>query len=602
MPIGNASLEFGANGQSYTLPYVNVSSWDQKPVYAEDGYTLIRYETTINGTSVLSDGLSTYTLIADRVKQVPGKVDFATITVNGSTLFTVTAPDALNGPLMSMTINEVAGRRAAIINFTLTASTTNVSNQGSPVLSNRWVQSFSLDASGRVTRTVTGSMIVNLAKASGDTAYADDGSYGNVSGRAAWADLFRKAVMPIVPAGIWRRESQTFAYNESGNGLIYSFTDVQAKTNLPEGVLTGNSEFSYQRSIDDLAWATLTFSCDLESELYGDVRHMIWSAIVLSQSRINYAQCKMSRITITEQEMLGRSKIRVEVVAYAPAIAIDAATGEYAAVPLANMIGKYFTVSRTTTWIPDAYGPYGNQWAGKPHWLNNDVSAKGNTFGGDLPVADMIAAVTDYVAPGTPTISLQAPDTDFDQANLDLIGGPFAGIAKASYNGSVQPTTVDKAQTVTNVATDTKMHRLQTLYTQGSDFVFQAGKASVVLEEMTTVKRTNEPPDRIMRPIPAGFVVVKDDWKVNFGEIDPSGHRTFIGVYTRTLKSYDAGGAVSNGYTTVAGRRQWWSPTQLVTSPAALGFVQTSQGQNVAVSVLGTTPQSYSVGTPQDYA
>ena len=128
MPIssGNASLEFGTNGQSYTLPYVNVSSWDQKPVYAEDGYTLIRYETTINGTSVLSDGLSTYTLIADRVKQVPGKVDFATITVNGSTLFTVTAPDALNGPLMSMTINEVAGRRAAIINFTLTPSTTNV--------------------------------------------------------------------------------------------------------------------------------------------------------------------------------------------------------------------------------------------------------------------------------------------------------------------------------------------------------------------------------------------------------------------------------------------------------------------------------------------
>jgi hypothetical protein len=182
--------------------------------------------------------------------------------------------------------------------------------------------------------------------------------------------------------------------------------------------------------------------------------------------------------------------------------------------------------------------------------------------------------------------------------------GPFATLPRMTNNAANQPAGVERSQTVTSVYTDTKMHRLQTLYTQGSDFVFQAGKASTILEEVTTVKGVNNPPQRIFRPIPAGFVVVKDDWKVNFGDVDTGGQRTFIGVYTRTLKSYDGGGATSNGYSTVSGRRQWWSPTQTVIAPASLGFNTDTDGQNTAVSVFNanTNAAAYNVGTPQDYA
>lgn len=606
MPIsnGNASLSFTVGGQNYVLPYVNISSWDQRPVYAEDGFTLIRYETTITGTTVISDGTSTFTLLNNQIKRVPGKVDHAQITVTSSggtqTLYEADAPDALNGPLMSMTITEITGRRAAIATFTLFSATTNANAQGDAILSHRWVQSFALDAVGRVTRTVTGTLIVNLANTNNSTAYAEDSS--DTGGKAPWADLFRKAVMPLTAFGTWRRESQTFAYNETGNGLIYSFTDVQAKTNLPDGAYTGNCEFTYERSIDDLAWATLKFSCDLESTTGGDVRHLIWAAVVLSTSRIDYGQCKIVRMSVQELEMLGRSKIRFDMTAACPAIGQDPESGVFGVVPLANRIGKYFTVSRSTLWHTSPYGGDANGFLGKPHWSDNTVSAKDNAFG-SLPVAEMIVAITDYVAPGTPTISLSTPDTMFDQANSEMQGGPYASIPQLSFNASLKPTTVDKAQTVTNVSTDTRMHRLQTLYTQGSDFVFQAGKASVVLEEMTTIKRTNEPPMRFMRPIPPGFVVVKDDWKVNFGEIDPSGHRTFIGVYTRTLQSYDNGGGTSNGYTTVGGRRQWWSPTALVTSPLALGFDPSANGQNYGTHVFGVTGgQSYNLGPAQDYA
>jgi hypothetical protein len=148
------------------------------------------------------------------------------------------------------------------------------------------------------------------------------------------------------------------------------------------------------------------------------------------------------------------------------------------------------------------------------------------------------------------------------------------------------------------------MHRMQTLYTEGTDFVFQTGKASVTLEEMTVVSRVNVPPIRTFRPIPAGFVVINDDWKVNHGDVDPAGQRTFIGVYTRTLRSYDGGGATSFGYYTEGGRRQWWpsGANPSVAAPLALGYDGQTQLEASSVLSLGNDAQAYQVGTPQDYA
>jgi hypothetical protein len=99
-------------------------------------------------------------------------------------------------------------------------------------------------------------------------------------------------------------------------------------------------------------------------------------------------------------------------------------------------------------------------------------------------------------------------------------------------------------------------------------------------------------------------MVVKDDWKVNHGDVDAGGHRTFIGIYTRTLQSYDSGGSTSNGYYTENGRRQWW-PTGAnpsVAAPLTLGFDSTNQNPSSSVLSLGNASQAYQVGTPQDYA
>jgi hypothetical protein len=306
---------------------------------------------------------------------------------------------------------------------------------------------------------------------------------------------------------------------------------------------------------------------------------------------------------VTEQEMLKKAKIRFEIDALAPAIATDIAGVASYPVPLAQIVGKSFGVGRTCPALPDPYSPY-NGVAGVPHWVDNETSAKTLTTQ-TIAVASCIAVINEYCSPGTPTISIEVPATEFDTINDVIQAGPFKNAqALAQFNGDGQTTCVEQSKTTTNVSTQTRMHRLQTLYTEGSDFVFQTGKASVTLEETTVVSRVNVPPIRTFRPIPAGFVVINDDWKVNHGDVDPAGQRTFIGVYTRTLRSYDGGGATSFGYYTESGRRQWWpsGANPSVAAPLALGYDGQTQFEGSSVLSLGDDAQAYQVGTPQDYA
>lgn len=597
----------------YRIDNVNISSYEWRPIYAEDGFTLIRYEIHVSGSGLISDGLNTYVKLQNLNIGVVGRVEYVNLFVDtpegNEDLFGVQYPDALRGPLVTMTVTEISGRRAAICNFTVMAAIAYPGDIGAedvpyPITSHRWTSRFSLDAAGHITRTVSGTLVVNLGGTATGTSAALNGSVGQVITRAPWADLFRRAILPVMTMeGNWRRDSQTFAYNEAGNTLIYEITDSNARTALPDSAFTGSADFTYERNASALTYATLKFNCDLEGDVTGDVRHMIWSAVVLAQSRINFVRCKIMRLVVTEQDMFKKAKIRFELEALSPAVGTDIVGVVNGSVPLAQYIGKFFTVGRSCPTYSDPYGPYRGV-AGVPHWYGNGTSAKLNLSQPQtIAVSSCIAVITDYCSPGTPTISIQIPDTELATANATMSTGPFE-TPIAQYDNQGVVTSVDQAVTSTKVNTQTRMHRLQTLYTEGSDFVFQTGKAVVTVEETTIVKRTNIPPVRTFRPIPSGFVVVADDWKVNFGEVDQGGNRTFIGVYTRTLESYDGGGATSNGYSTVAGRRQWWptgaSPS--VAAPLTLGYDPTMQTPGSSVLALGNDAQAYQVGTPQDYA
>ena len=609
---GSTYVSFTFDSATSTLPYANISSYDHKPVYAEDGFTLIRYEVNVAGSALISNGTSTYTDLAARFQKGTGRVDnvFVSVTTPEGTenLLNISHPDTMRGPLMSITVTEISGRRACIVNFTISAALALDGNSQTPspypILSHRWTSRFALDAGGHITRTVSGVLVVDLAATGTTATAATSGSSAAVSGKAPYADLFRRAILPVAPGvGNWRRESQTYAYNETGNSLIYEITDSQARTGLPDAAFAGTAEFTYERNANMLSWGQLRFSCDLEGAVNGDVRSLIWAAVVLAQSRIIFARCKIMRIVVTEQDMLKKAKIRFEMDALSPAIATDVAGVSSYAVPLAQIVGKSFSVGRTCPALPDPYSPY-NGVAGVPHWVANETSAKTQTTQ-TIAVASCIAVINEYCPPGTPTINIEVPDTQFTTINGVINVGAFSTDQPlAEFNGSGTTTSVEQSKTTTNISTQTRMHRLQTLYTEGADFVFQTGKASVTLEETTVVSRVNVPPVRTFRPIPAGFVVIHDDWKVNHGNVDPAGQRTFIGVYTRTLRSYDGGGATSFGYSTVAGRRQWWPSGQSpsVAAPLALGYDPQNQVDASSVLALGSNAQAYQLGTAQDYA
>ena len=607
MATGNAWIEFVYNGSTYQLPYSNVTSYEQKPVYAADNFTLDRYEVTIQGTCLIADGTNTYTDLATKFKTGTGRVDRfrLRVTSSGGTedLIDVSHPDTMRGPFLSLNVTEISGRRACVVSFTAQAALS--LSEGTvepdyPIISHRWTSSFRLDATGTVTRTVAGVLTVDLSATGASTTAAASGTVAAVSGKAPWADLFRKAVSPAMSGpGYWRRESQTFAYNEAGNGLIYEVVDSQARTDLPDAAYTGTATFTYERNRQDMAFANLRFSCTLEGEVNGDVRSLIWAGVVLAETRISFSRSIIQRMTVTEEEMFKKAHVRLEIEARAPAIGVDTPGMSQAAVPLAQLVGKYFSVSRTCDWKPDEYGPGSLGVAGIPHWDSNDASAKPYNAG-TVAVADVVSVLVAGCTPGTPTTTFLGDTTDFTAANADINVGPYSDpLAEFTVAGKVG--TVERQSTTTNVSQATRMHRLQTLYTQGSDFVFQVGKPAVVIDEVTTIRRINTPPERVFRPIPAGFMVIGDDWKVNHGDVDPTGNRTFTGIYNRRLMAYDGGGTTSNGYTTSGGIRQWWSPTQGVASPLTLGYPSLDQVPGSSVLALAPQGAVYNVGSQQVY-
>lgn len=610
MPISNGKtwVEIDYGGTTYTLPYVNVSSYDQKAEFAEDGFTMLRYAITLQGTALVSDGVNTFADLDSKMKNMVGTVDRVALyvidTTGTKTLFEVEYPDAMRGPYVSINVTEINGARACIVSFTINASVSLSGVNGQitetyPIIAHRWITRSSLDASGILTRTVMGTLTLNLGATGNTAAISPNGDSASINTKYPWADLFRRAILPSNPAtGSWRRESQTFAYNEAGNSLIYEFVDSQARTNLPDGAFVGNAEFTYERNRQNLAMASLRFSCDLEGAVDGNSKSLIYAAVLLSQTRIPFAKAIVNRISVTEQEMLKKSKIRLEIDAMVPAANQDTPGLQVASIPLIELIGRNFSVTRTCSYYPDPYGSNGDfVFYSEPHWAGNTANAKPEGIESTLPVAQMIAVAATVCPGSTPTITLLSNPTNFDDANAKIVTGTSTP-PLAALDAFGKPASIDRQITFTAVHIESNMHRLQTLYTQGSDFIFQTGKASVVLEETTHIKRFNSPPERSYRPMPSGFMLVSDDWNVNHGDVDPSGNRVFTGIWKRKLMSYDGGGATFYAYFTASGVRQWW--TSSVAAPYTLGYSFNDQqgGSNVfAVS----SPPAYQTGSPQAY-
>jgi len=146
------------------------------------------------------------------------------------------------------------------------------------------------------------------------------------------------------------------------------------------------------------------------------------------------------RLVVTEQDMFKKAKIRFELEALSPAVGTDIVGVVNGSVPLAQYIGKFFTVGRSCPTYSDPYGPYKGV-AGVPHWYGNGTSAKLNTTQPQtIAVSSCIAVITDYCGPGTPTISISIPDTELATAKIAMVAAQAAEAAgKQSYLKAAAP-------------------------------------------------------------------------------------------------------------------------------------------------------------------
>ena len=604
-----------------TVREVNVTDYQQQPEYAEDGRALIHRKIVITGTALVSvDDQNTYAALKNLAANSTGRVDSWTIDIAGVDLFTASSTmDALNGPHLYFTVTDIKGTRTAIVQFTASAAQSlrtpaveGASSTFAPV-AHRWTQEFKVAGNGAITRTVRGTIYMDLATTGAGNQVAQGATFALTNNISPNADLFRYAIIPTLPAqGNWVRESQTYAYNESGNGLAYEVTDVQIRHNLPWPAKVGNCSFSYDRSRSSLGFATLTFDCSLEGDVNGDTRALVWAAVKLSTMRINPNQALIQRVSVSEQDMLTTSKINLTIEAKAFCNPDDTPANGDLCVPLAAYLGRKFAVTRSRcSQITLPYGARGLGFSALRHQVSNTLS--GNVTPSDgTPIAAASMFLVNYDGPACPEASpTVAFVTDDDFANLTAANtildiGPFKQDVANAIITNETISMYENVTSFTNVSIKTAVERMETMYTTGSDYVFQVGKPCVIVDENVSIRRVNTAPARIMRPIPAGYIVTEEDWKVNFGQIDGNGHRTFTGVWTRRLKAFDPGGAATNGYytQTAAGNtyRGWWAPNQLLAPAAAPGFVGTSQ--NTAATVIqtqGAGIPTYSTGTSQAY-
>jgi hypothetical protein len=594
-------------GNSVTFNAVNVDAYNCDPVFAEGTQIVTEQKRTVRGTAIIDTGQTNYASFMAALTGGSGRVSSAIVTVNGQVLLNAGA-DVRGWPIAKIETTEISGTQTAFMRFEIE---NHVAFNGSQtVTAHRWTQRMSLDAAGKTTRTVNGTLHINRATSGNNLTVA--ASNTNWTGRAPWVDLFRNAIIPPVPGPGWRRESQEFATDELGTMLTYSFVDKWNTHDLPDGVRVGDMECAYERNLDSAAMATVQFSCDLEGDqglkaITGTTgnRKLVQAAVQLAKTRIDltYQRTIITRMRVVEKNLLSGYAIRFELDAQVIPKASDASAN---LLSLAYMVGNEFTITRTETREASAYGPImpvsgvDKQYGMVPYFINNIIDSMSNV-GGTMPRASLfdIANANTF---GTISIAVISNAQGVSLMNTD-IGGAFnlAQTQPAEVNGAT--TMVPHTHGHTKTTVDPGIVRLSPMYVDQPDLIIQTRKPCAVITEFTEVARMNQAPARYQRPLPAQAVLLSEDWRVSHGKYDAQGNRMFSGIYERAYAVYDTGSSTTVGFATFtspsgAQMRRWGTPNNGLLPPVSLTTTANSDSPNsTTLAAAADARQQYVVTT-----
>jgi hypothetical protein len=607
------------------LHNADLESYDSTPILAEDGMIPVasRLNAVVTATISVADWQAMQAFLnraGNRMQHVRMYEPHTPASRLVDFVYTETSD---GGPFVKATATEVIGTTFMLVRLDIHQEEPWCKTR--PLLSHVWRQSMSLNPTGRLSRTVDGQIRAFMPK---------DGVQG-IATTAAWtdkvghADLFRNLVWSDVPGEGWRRTSASFAYDPTNTILTYQYVDEQHQHDLPNWVRAGDMEFSYERSAEQAGVANCSFSCELEGDLrvtYGGVngtgnRVLVDAAVKLSKTRINanFGNVIVTRLRITERNILTGPSIRFEL----DATTFPASTSGTSAaiVPLAYMIGKPFTITRTMNRMVNPYGAWTPVTSGDPpttvyryvsmvpHWLSAALSGMENCDASPAPSPGVSAVVllqqnlTDSgeitVTYGSQVDGTTAMNTEFN--------GKYASAQYQDQNSNDNYVQIVAHNiSVTNAGYKSGLVRLSPMYVTGADLVFQTQKPLATVRERIEVAKANVAPGKVLRPLPTGAFVLSEDWNVTFGKFDAQGNRVFVGTFERTYAMIDDGNAGRGFATQATGAfgnvRAWGAPSS--TLVPTIAKVATTASQDTSASVFAgsmSADQKYGTGATETF-
>ncbi len=609
-----ATLTITANtGLVATLVNVFVDAYNCEPQYAGETTTVHSQRIVVRGTAIVDAGQPNYLGFRTALRDGSGRCNAITLVAGGQTLVNAvggaTPNDVRGWPTVSVETTEIVGTNTALLRFEIEHH--QAFNESNTVSSHRWRQTMTVDAAGKVSRSVNGTITVNRATTGSALTLATNATW---TGKQAWADLFRNAIIPGVPGEGWRRESQEFAVDEQGTSMTYSFVDKRHTHDLPDGVLVGDVSCTYERSFtgSGVGLAMVTFTADLEGSpgLKGIVgttpnRKLVEAAVQLARTRINLTMRRtiVQRLRVEERDLTSGYKIRFEMEAQVQANASDSSS---TIVPLAYEIGNEFTITRTETREAPAYGAaqeiagVPTQYGMIPAYIGNIVDGM-STAGGSsaMPVASLFT-ITGANAYGAVNVIVVSGAAGVTAMNA-VFEGRFQNDQEQPSNDSDGYTRmIPNASSFTVSRYESGLVKMSPMYVTEPELVFQTKKPVVHVKERTETVRMNQAPPKVLRPLPTDAILMGEDWRVAFGRFDAQGNRAFTGVFEREFALYDDGTSAA-GYATAtapsgAQLRRWAAPNLSVLP--TLSPIATTGSQQTGGSVLANptdTKQAYSV-------
>ena len=610
-----ATLTITANtGLTATLVNVFVDAYNCEPQYAGETTTVHSQRITVRGTAIVDAGQPNYLGFRTALRDGSGRCNSIVLVAGGQNLVNAlggASPNDVRGwPTVHVETTEIVGTNTALLRFEIEHH--QAFNESNTVSSHRWRQTMNVDAAGKVTRSVNGTITVNRATTGSALTLATNAAW---SGKQAWADLFRNAIIPGVPGEGWRRESQEFAVDEAGTSMTYSFVDKRHTHDLPDGVLVGDVSCTYERSFtgSGVGLAMVTFTADLEGSpalkgIAGTTpnRKLVEAAVQLARTRINLTMRRtiVQRLRVEERDLTTGYKIRFEMEAQVIANNSDSSA---TIVPLAYEIGNEFTITRTEVREAPAYGAamqvagVPTQYGMIPAYIGNIIDGM-STAGGTsaMPVASLFT-ITGANAFGAVNVIVVSGAAGVAAMNA-VFEGRFQNDQEQPSNDSDGYTRmIPNASSFTVSKYESGLVKMSPMYLGASELVFQTKIPVVHVKERIETVRMNQAPPRTLRPLPTDAYVCGEDWRVAFGRFDAQGNRAFTGVFEREFAMYDDGSS-AGGYDTetVAGItiRKWSAPNNYVTPTISPIATQASQQTTGSVFLNPSdTKQSYSVPT-----